>query len=332
MRLVLFADPDFPSSMRLLVATLREAAERDDIEIAAVVDAGTERRSPFHAPSELAKWGIRSAFNPRTVTDRARRPLTSSCRSVASRWRTPVLVPPGRRVNDPSFVETVRNIAPDATLALMVGQIFRAPLLDACRRSINYHDGLLPHYRGVAATGWSIYRGESQSGFTFHRMAERVDQGPILVQGLVQVAPHEDCEQVEYAKTQQARRELNGLFDRLAAADGSIEQSGPGSSFSRAELRAIRAVEQPQALTEAELQLRVRSFGFVELSLRGAKWDATALRRVGRRRRSRPLAFMTADGTWLEPQRVRDLPPVLYRSLANVARRYKGRRSVAAEN
>ena len=53
------------------------------------------------------------------------------------------------------------EIAPDASLALMVGQIFRGPLLDACRRPINFHDGLLPNYRGVAATGWSVYRGES---------------------------------------------------------------------------------------------------------------------------------------------------------------------------
>ena len=70
----------------------------------------------------------------------------------------------------------------------MVGQIFRAPLLDACRRPINYHDGLLPNYRGVAATGWSIYRGESQSGFTFHRMASGSTGARSCVQGRVQVA------------------------------------------------------------------------------------------------------------------------------------------------
>jgi methionyl-tRNA formyltransferase len=312
--------------MRMLVATLQESAERDDIEVAAVIDAGTEQRSPFRIPSELARWGIRSTFNPRTVADRARRPLISSSRSVARRARTPVLVPGQRSVNDPAFVETVRSLAPDATVALMVGQIFRAPLLDACRRPINYHDGLLPHYRGVAATGWSIYRGERESGFTFHRMVERVDRGPIVVQGAVEVAPHEDSAQVEFAKTQQARRALNGLFDRLAATDGEVEQSGSGSSFSRAELRAIREVEEPQALTEAELRRRVRSFGAVELRLRGATWETTALRRLGQRADGRPLAFTTADGVWLEPRRVRDLPPALYRSLATVARRYRAYR------
>jgi methionyl-tRNA formyltransferase len=317
--------------MRMLVATLREASARDDIEVAAVIDAGTEQRSPVRLARELANWGIRSTFNPRTVTDRARRPLTSSCRSVARRWRTPVLVPGQRSVNDPSFVEAVRKIAPDASLALMVGQIFRAPLLEACRRPINFHDGLLPNYRGVAATGWSIYRGESESGFTFHRMVERVDRGPIVVQGLVQIGADEDCAQVEFAKTQQARRQLDDLFDRLAAGNGDVEQSESGSSFSRAELRAIRTVEQPQALAEADLHRRVRSFGSVDLSLHGATWHTTALRRIDRRPQSRPLGFMTADGVWLEPRRVNDLPPVVFRSLATVARRYRGYRSVAVE-
>jgi methionyl-tRNA formyltransferase len=240
-------------------------------------------------------------------------------------------VPQQRSVNDPSFVEAVRDIAPDATLALMVGQIFRGPLLEACRRPINFHDGLLPNYRGVAATGWSIYCGESESGFTFHRMVEQVDRGPIVVQGVVQVGAHEDCVQVEFAKTQQARSQLDELFGRLAAGDGEIEQSDSGSSFSRADLRAIRAVEQPQALAEAELHRRVRSFGSIDLCLSGATWNTTALRRVARRPQSRPLAFMTADGIWLEPRRVRDLPPALYRSLATVPRRYRAYRSVAAE-
>jgi methionyl-tRNA formyltransferase len=331
MRLLLFADPDFASSMRLLGATLQAAAEHDDIEVAAVIDAGTERQSPFRLPGELAKWGVRSTFNPRTVSDPGQRPPIFSCRSIASRRRTPVLVPRQRSVNDPSFVETVRSFAPDATLALMVGQIFRAPLLEACRRPINYHDGLLPHYRGVAATGWSIYRGDSQSGFTFHQMVEQIDRGPIVAQGRVDVAPYESCARVEYAKTKEARRELNGLFDTLAATDASIEQTGPGSTFSRADLRAIRAIAEPQALAEAELHRRLRSFGSIELRLQGATWTTTALRRIGHRPEGRALAFMTADEVWLEPRRVRHLPPALYSSLAGIARRHREYRSVATE-
>ena len=131
-------------------------------------------------------------------------------------------------------------------------------------------------------------------------------------------------------RRQQARRQLDELFDRLAAGDGEIEQSDSGSSFSR-ELRAIRTVEQPQALDEAELHRRVRSFGSVDLSLRGATWHTTALRRVDRRPQVARWRSSRRMGVWLEPRRVKDLPPVVFRSLATVARRYRGYRSVAVE-
>ncbi len=248
LRLLLFADPDFASqhahAARDPAGGLRTRRHRS-----CRGDRCRHRAALARSACERA----RELGDPEHVQPADRhRPCSATAALQLSIDRAPIANAGSRAgqrsVNDPSFVEAVRSIAPDASLALMVGQIFRAPLLDACRRPINFHDGLLPNYRGVAATGWSIYHGESESGFTFHRMVERVDRGPIVVQGLVQVAADEDCAQVEFAKTQQARHQLDDLFDRLAAGDGEIEQSDAGSSFSRAELRAIRTVEQPQAL------------------------------------------------------------------------------------
>jgi folate-dependent phosphoribosylglycinamide formyltransferase PurN len=316
LRLLLFADPHLASSMNLLAASLKSAAARDDIEIVAVVDAGRNGSSRLRVPRAVADWGARSIFNPHTAADPARRPLVSSCASIARRRRVPVLVPSERDVNDVSFVETVTTLQADATVALMVSQIFRSPLLEACRLPINYHNGLLPNYRGIAATGWSIYEGERQSGFSFHRMIELIDRGPILLQGTVPVGPGDDSAQVERAKTQLAASELNSLFDTLVSSDHAIKQVASGSSFSHADLRAIRTVEDPERLAADELQLRLRCFGSIELTLAGRSWSTTALRRVGRRPRNRSLAFRAADGVWLEPHRLRHLPPSVYRSLA----------------
>jgi folate-dependent phosphoribosylglycinamide formyltransferase PurN len=316
LRLLLFADSQLASSMTMLATSLRIAAARDDIEVAAVVDAGRIGSSRLRFPRALATWGVRSAFNPHMALDPARAPLISSCASIARRRRVAVLLPDGRDVNDPSLVETVRGLRPDATVALMVGQIFGAPLLDACRLPINYHDGMLPDYRGIAATGWSLYEGAERSGFTFHRMIERVDRGPILLQGAVPVGPGADSRQVEHAKTRIAARELSGLFDALASSEDATEQTGSGTSFTHADLRAIRTIDEPEKLTADELQLRLRCFGRIELALAGSSWSTTALRRIGSRPRSRRLAFRAADGVWLEPHRLRHLPPVVYRSLS----------------
>jgi methionyl-tRNA formyltransferase len=316
LRLLFFADPQLASSMSLLAASMASAAARDDIEVVAIVDAASQPGPRLRLPRALAKWGVRSVFNPSTATDPARRPVVADCRSIARRRRIPVLVPGEHSVNDSSFVETVGELEPDATVALMVGQVFRSPLLDACQVPINYHDGLLPQYRGVAATGWSIYNGAKRSGFTFHHMIEQVDRGPIVLQRTVPVGPDDDATQVEIAKARVAAGEFDSLFDTLVSSDDALEQSDPGRGFSRADLKTIRTIEDPAELTENELLLRLRAFGAIELKLAGRSWTTTALRRIDRRPRNRRLAFTTADGTSLEPHRVRHLPPAVYCSLA----------------
>ena len=96
-----------------------------------------------------------------------------------------VIVPPLRNVNHPEFVALVRGeLRPDAALSLGCEQIFGGELLAALGRPVNYHSGLLPAYRGLQSTAWSLYRGEPVTGFSYHLMEESIDAGPILVQGI----------------------------------------------------------------------------------------------------------------------------------------------------
>jgi methionyl-tRNA formyltransferase len=316
LRLVLFADPTLASSVSLLGASLRTAAEREDVEVAAVVDTARRAQPPMRLLRALAAWGVRGMFNPSTAGGPARGPLLSNCASLARRYGIPVLAPREAGVNDPSFVAAIERLAPDATVAFMVSQIFREPLLRACGLPVNYRDGLLPHYRGVAATEWSIYEGASRSGFSFHRMIEQVDHGPILLQDSVPLGAASMAIQVQGAKTRVAGSKLDELFDLLVSSSEPLPQSGPGSAFTHADLHAIRAIDEPDRLTVNELELRVRAFGRIDLTLTGKPWATTALRRIARRPRHRRLAFTTADGVWVEPSRVLHLPPALYGALA----------------
>jgi folate-dependent phosphoribosylglycinamide formyltransferase PurN len=319
LRLLLFADPAMASSMTLLAASLASAAARDDIEIVAIV--GTARRPPpaLRLPRALAARTARSAFNLNTAAEPEDKPLLATCASLARRRRVPVLEPRERGVNDPSFVETVRELEPDAAIALMVAPIFGSPLLGACGAPVNYHNGLLPRYQGVAATGWSIYERASESGFSFHLMTDEVDRGPILRQGSVPIGPLSAAASLERAKTRLAASRLDDVFD-LLRSDPPAQPPGPGSSFSRADLRAIRAVANPPELSLDELQLRLRAFEFVDLALAGRVWPTTALRQVRRRPRNRQLAFTTADGVRVEPSRLAHLPPAAYRRVRSLLR------------
>ncbi len=316
MRLVVFADPAMASSMSLLGGALEvSASSGGQIEIVAVVDTARTPASRLRLPRTLASTALRRLYNLNTAAE-PEDPALVSCRWLARRRRVPVLAPRAAGVNDPSFVQALKQLRPDAAIALMVAQIFREPLLAACVMPVNYHNGLLPRYQGVAATAWSIYEGAAESGFSFHLMSQEVDQGPILLQGAVPLLPTSATAPVERAKTALARGKLGELFTSLRTPEPrAIAQEEPGSSFTRADLGLIRTVEQPSQLSFAELELRLRAFEIIDLTLAGRRWRVTALRRVGRRARNPGLAFTTADGVRVEPSRVWHVPPAAYRVL-----------------
>jgi methionyl-tRNA formyltransferase len=316
LRLIPFVDPDQPSSVTLLAATLKAAAARADVEVVAIVDVAFQpsSSSPLRLPRALARWGALRAFNLNTHAEPSVPVLLWTCESLARHRAIPVLAPGQRGVNDPAFVESLRALAPDAALSLMVGQIFAAPLLEVCGKPINYHDGLLPRYQGVAATAWSIYERAGSSGFTFHVMTEEVDRGPVLLQGAVDLAPDAALWPTARHKTRLAGTHLGALLELLAC--GPMTPRAPAgleSRFTRADLEAVRVVAEPDALTAEELLRRLRAFETLELTLSGERANVTELHQISRRRRTGRLAFTSADGVRLEASRIGHLPPAVRR-------------------
>jgi methionyl-tRNA formyltransferase len=55
--------------------------------------------------------------------------------------------------------------------------------------TIVYHPSLLPAYRGPSAIGWSIIKGEKVTGLTIFRPTDGLDEGPVVLQKQVEVAP-----------------------------------------------------------------------------------------------------------------------------------------------
>ena len=311
-----FVDPDQPSSVTLLAATLKAAAARADVEVVAIVDVAFQHSSssPLRLPRALARWGALRAFNLNTDAEPSVPVLLWTCDSLARHRAIPLLAPGQIGVNDPLFVESLRALEPDAALSLMVGQIFAAPLLEACRTPVNYHDGLLPRYQGVAATAWSIYEGAGSSGFTFHLMTEEVDRGPVLLQGAVGLGSDAALWPTTRLKTRLACSQLGPLLELLATGTGTRRTpTGLESRFTRADLQAIRAVGEPAALTAAELTRRLRAFESLELTLSGERADVTEVHQISRRHRSGRLAFTSADGVRLEASRIGHLPPAVRR-------------------
>jgi methionyl-tRNA formyltransferase len=314
-RLVLVADSRSPTSVALTRAALARARVHREIEVVGLADVATTPPGRLARPRALLAEAGRHAFEPRAAPRGVRRSLPrGSAATLARRHRLPHVVPPGGRLNDPRFIARLEtDLRPDATLALMVGELFGPALLSACRRPVNYHDGALPAFRGLFATPWSVYREEPRSGFSVHRMAAGVDDGPVLLGDAVPVAPRALSGQVQRDKTRLAGARMGDVLDRIARDEAGEAQQGQARSYTRAEGLAIRDVGDPAALAFAELQRRLRAFELVRLTLGGEAWSVTQIAEVEARRREPPLAFTTADGIRAAPVRFVHLPLALHR-------------------
>ncbi|MGD8389762.1 MAG: methionyl-tRNA formyltransferase [Desulfobacteraceae bacterium] len=95
-------------------------------------------------------------------------------------------------VNTESFLDVLRECAPDLFVVVAFGQILKGDLLAVPRWGVlNVHASLLPRYRGAAPIQRAILNDEARTGLTLMRMEEGLDTGPVLFREAVEIAPEE---------------------------------------------------------------------------------------------------------------------------------------------
>ena len=88
-----------------------------------------------------------------------------------------------RDVNGPDAAAAIRDAAPDLLVSFHFDQIFAPETLElAPGGGINVHPSLLPCHRGPVPTLWALAEEKPSFGVTVHRLAPRIDAGPILAQ------------------------------------------------------------------------------------------------------------------------------------------------------
>ena len=94
--------------------------------------------------------------------------------------------------------EKIGFFRPDISVVVAYGQIIPLSLIDRPRyRSVNVHFSLLPKYRGASPVQWAILNGETTTGVTIFVLNEKMDEGDILTQEKVEIAPGEKARDLE---------------------------------------------------------------------------------------------------------------------------------------
>lgn len=95
--------------------------------------------------------------------------------------------------------------------------------------SVNGHPSLLPRYRGPNPVAWTIRNGESEIGFTLHRMDAELDTGPILAQSAIELGDEHSWEELEPKLVTLTGELLPVALARAEQGDPGDPQLGEGS-------------------------------------------------------------------------------------------------------
>lgn len=92
------------------------------------------------------------------------------------------------KVSDETFINRLKEIAPDIIVVVAYGKILTESVLNIPKYGcINVHASLLPKYRGASPIQWSILNGDEKTGITIMQMGVGLDDGDILLSKEIEI-------------------------------------------------------------------------------------------------------------------------------------------------
>jgi methionyl-tRNA formyltransferase len=118
-----------------------------------------------------------------------------SVRAVAKKYGVPVTE--AVDVNSEPFLKHLRDLKVELIVSISGTQFYKKPLRDQTPGGIiNCHGALLPRYRGLMPSFWTLANGEKEGGVSVHFVDAKLDNGPIVVQKRYRIHPHDTLEDV----------------------------------------------------------------------------------------------------------------------------------------
>jgi methionyl-tRNA formyltransferase len=97
--------------------------------------------------------------------------------------------------------------------------------------AINIHPSLLPRHRGPSAIEWALRSGDSETGFTVHRIAPEFDAGPILAQAGIPIEDDDDFGSLMARLRQVTPNLLGQALERVARGDPGEPQDESRATY-----------------------------------------------------------------------------------------------------
>ena len=123
---------------------------------------------------------------------------TTTCYSVKAVARKYGLeTTEGVDVNSEAFLSHLRQLGVEFIVSISGTQYYGRALREQTRRGIvNCHGALLPKYRGLMPSFWTLANGETEGGVSVHLVDGKIDNGPIIVQRRYPIRDRDTLEEV----------------------------------------------------------------------------------------------------------------------------------------
>ncbi len=117
-----------------------------------------------------------------------------SVRAVAKKYGVPIT---NGDVNAESFRDMLENKGVQFIVSISGTQFYKKALREQMPFGIiNCHGALLPRYRGLMPSFWTLANGEKEGGVSVHLVNSKIDDGPIIVQKHYRIHSHDTVEDI----------------------------------------------------------------------------------------------------------------------------------------
>ncbi|MBK9098908.1 MAG: methionyl-tRNA formyltransferase [bacterium] len=128
---------------------------------------------------------------PDKIRGRGQKVSFTPIKQFAVNNNIPVYQPEKLKGNE-EFINQMKSLQPDlfvvVAFRILPKEIFEIPKFG----SFNLHGSYLPKYRGAAPIQWALIDGETETGLTTFKLAEKVDTGNIYLQEKIKIYPDDD--------------------------------------------------------------------------------------------------------------------------------------------
>ena len=159
------------------------------------------------------------------------------------------------------LAEFVSDHQVDVLFSIANERVLGREVIEGVGLAINFHDGPLPAYKGLAVTTWAIHNGETSHAVTWHTMTAEVDAGEIVAVESFAIDPAETAFSLNARCYEAALKSfpavLEALHDRSAFAP---QDDAKGGWYGRYD-RPVVLLEAQTSAAELERGVRALALG-----------------------------------------------------------------------